>query len=80
MELDIKRPVVWLDFSGGHFYEYGGLYGDLLAQLEDIELLFELVSGTDVPLPARLRRLLAGLYRKFGERVVVLIDEYDKPI
>ena len=73
------RPVVRIDFSGGHFTEPGGLHADLRAQLEDIESEFG-VSGTGDVMPIRLRRLLRDLHRRSGRRVVVLVDEYDKPI
>ena len=75
----VRRPVVRIDFSGGHFTEAGGLRQELLAQLEDIESRAGLTGGTDA-LPARLRRLLEGLHRRSGRRVAVLVDEYDKPI
>ena len=61
----VRRPVVRLDFSGGHFTEPGGLHGELLAQLEDIESKAGLDGGTDA-LPARLRRLLAGVASPVG--------------
>ena len=76
----VRRAVVRIDFSGGIFNEPGGLHGELLAQLEDIEAFFGLAGGAGAPLPARFRRLLVGLHRRSGRRVVVLVDEYDKPI
>ncbi|MDE0268767.1 MAG: ATP-binding protein [Acidimicrobiaceae bacterium] len=78
------RPVVCLSFGSGYFTERVGLSTDLLAQLERIESeagVHDAGLGCEaVALPGRFRRLLAELHRRWGRRVVVLVDEYDKPI
>ena len=75
----VRRPVVRIDFSGGHFMEPDGLRVDLNAQLEDIGSEFDLAcAGADVSV--RFRRLVRDLHQRSGRRVVVLVDEYDKPI
>ena len=75
----VSRPVVHLSFGSGDFTTAGGLYEDLSARMEDAESAAGFADDADA-LPARLRRLLAKLHRRSGRRVVVLIDEYDKPI
>ena len=50
-----------------------------MLQLEDLEEEAE-IAVRRVSAPARLRRLLQALHRKAGQRVAVLVDEYDKPI
>ena len=74
------HPVVRLSFAG-NFDEPEALGEDLLAQLAIIERDAGLAPGPEgVGAPGRLRDLLNRLHRKTGQQVVVLVDEYDKPI
>ena len=74
------HPVVRLSFAG-IFSEPGGLEGVVSNQLRIIERNFGLdpAPPTDKG-PQRFRDLLSRLHRNTGKRVVVLVDEYDKPI
>ena len=74
------HPVVRLSFDGvGN--EPGDLAGDIHAQLQIAESDAGLDPAPDgLSGPARLRALLHRLHRKTGKQVVVLVDEYDKPI
>ena len=75
----VRSPVVKLSFGGGNFKEPGYLQASLMEQLAAIErdTFTERYSETA---PGRLRDLLAALHRRGGQRVAVLVDEYDKPI
>ena len=73
------HPVVRLDFGSGDFKQQGYLQEDAAAQLAAIEQREGMVSET-ASVPVRLRRLLEALHQRSGRRVVVLVDEYDKPI
>ena len=75
----VRHPVVRLDFGSGDFKEPGYLHKEAMAQLDAIEDEAE-VEGRYDTAPARLRHLLRTLHRQSGQRVVVLVDEYDKPI
>ncbi len=75
----VRRPVVRLDFSSGGFKVPGRLHQDAMAQLDGIERRNGVQAG-DAPAPIRFRRLIEDLHESSGERVVVLVDEYDKPI
>ncbi len=75
-----KHPVVRLSFDGKHS-EPGDLEADVHAQLAIAERDAGLSSAAGAMTgPARLRDLLDRLHRKAGRQVVVLVDEYDKPI
>ena len=76
---DARRPVLRLDFSGGNFADPGWLGEDAAEQLEALERNAG-VAMSKGSAPARLRRLIAQLHERAGRRVVVLVDEYDKPI
>ena len=74
-----RHPVVRLSFGGGNFKEPETLHEDVAFQLEDLEDAAG-IAPREAGAPPRLRRLLRALHRQTGQRVVVLVDEYDKPI
>ena len=77
----VSRPVVRIDFSGGLFTDPGGVRDAVRAQLFGIERREGLANDyADLSEPGRLALLLEELHRRSGRRVVVLVDEYDKPI
>ena len=75
----VRHPVVRLDFGSGDFKEPGYLHEDAAAQFAAIERRAG-VAAEGGSAPVRFRRLLEELHRRSGRRVVVLVDEYDKPI
>ncbi len=74
-----RHPVVRLSFGGGSFKDAEFLIEDVALQLEELEVAAG-IEPRAARGPARLRRLLRELHRKTGQRVAVLVDEYDKPI
>ncbi len=76
----VRHPVMRLSF-GGKYNERGELEKDIIEQLESIEQQYGLEPAIRSDSGARrLRNVIQRLERKTGEQVVVLIDEYDKPI
>ena len=75
----VRHPVLRLDFGAGDFAEPGWLAEDAAEQLDALAESAGIVLG-DGSAPARLRRLIVALHERAGRRVVVLVDEYDKPI
>ncbi len=73
------HPVLRLDFGSGDYEQPDWLAEDAETQLEAIEKRTGASTGSGSP-PARFRRLIAELHERCGQRVVVLVDEYDKPI
>ncbi|MYB34657.1 MAG: ATP-binding protein [Gammaproteobacteria bacterium] len=77
----VRYPVVRLSFGGGNYDQPGSLENNLLNQIYGIEKEFNLESLPSVRTgPERLHNLLRRLHHETGERVVVLVDEYDKPV
>jgi hypothetical protein len=74
-----RYPVLRLSFGGGVVNsreELGKKIGELLADNEQ-----HVGVVTDAPTPSgRFRQLIRRTHAQYGERVVVLVDEYDKPI
>ena len=75
----VRHPVVRLSFGGGHFREPGHLHANVMAQFDAIESGAVAAPGYAAAAD-RFRHLLQALHRWAGRRVVVLVDEYDKPI
>ena len=75
-----RRAVVRLSFAGGNFRRPGELQASVMQQLAGAERRAGL-PASEVPTPSgRFAGLLEALHESTGERVVVLVDEYDKPI
>ncbi len=74
-----RFPVLRLSFGGGSYKETGYVEASLMEQLAGIErragVLPEYATAT-----GRLGALLEALHLQAGQPVVVLVDEYDKPI
>ena len=72
-------PVVRLDFGGLNATKPGDLEEDVLAQLLNLESASGM-QARHTSGPRRLEDLVRTLHRDSGQRVCVLVDEYDKPI
>jgi len=75
-----KHPVIRLDlnawtYSKGVESLYSTIFSELQSQSEKFEIELE---KTDVI--SQFKYLIRKVYDKAGERAVVIIDEYDKPI
>ncbi|MCY3818517.1 MAG: ATP-binding protein [Gammaproteobacteria bacterium] len=75
----VRHPVLRLDFSRGDFRQPGYLHANLMAQLDAVERRQSVQSGYATA-PERFGHLIEALHERAGQRVAVLIDEYDKPI
>ena len=76
----VRHPVVRLSFDGKHD-EPGDLECSISNQLASAERRTGIDPGSPVPInPERLRNLLERLHEAAGRQVVILVDEYDKPI
>ena len=74
-----RHPVLRLSFGGGNFKEPGFLEANFMEKLAAIEREAQ-VSAEYATVPGRFANLIAALHRQAGRAVVVLVDEYDKPI
>ena len=75
----VRYPVVRLDLGGWGSGEPEDLHEDVMAQLEGEAEAAGIAARYDTA-PARFRHLIRALHRQAGQPVVVLVDEYDKPI
>ncbi len=74
-----EHPVLHLDFSGKAYDGKEVLLKVLDDALCKWEEEYGSVNRSDVP-GIRIGNVVEAAYRKTGRRVVILIDEYDKPI
>ena len=75
----VEYPVLHFRFGGGNFNQPGGLQKNILDQLTDLEDEAGVKSKHETE-SGRLTYLLKELVKEKGQRVVILVDEYDKPI
>jgi len=76
---DTKFPVIRFSFGSGNFNNPDYLPQNLMAQLDRLETQFNFKSGYQT-CPERFQALMQHLTEHTGKTVVVLVDEYDKPI
>lgn len=80
MDVDWTRsPVLHFDLNSENFRESNGLEKLLSRLLDEYEEEYNIIDKTDT-LAGRFSRLIKGAYKVTGRKVVILVDEYDKPL
>ena len=75
----VHSPVIKLSFSQGNFHEPDDLRANLNAQLKAIEERTGIQRYSDSA-SFRLGHLIRTLHERTGQRVVLLVDDFDKPV
>ena len=76
-----KYPVIRFDLSNGKYYEKELVHGTINAIIEQQERKFGITKPQDpTNYDVRLTKLIETAYNQTGEKVVILIDEYDAPM
>lgn len=76
-----KYPVIHLNLSSGKYYEKERFHGTLDSILHDHEERWGVSFIKDeYNYDARLTAVIKAAYEQTGEKVVILIDEYDAPM
>ena len=75
----VRYPVLRFDFSSGNYQGPDDLRKEVAVQLDALENEAK-VSPRDENASARLQHLMKVLHERSGQRVVLLVDENDKPI
>ena len=75
-----KYPVISFDFNGLSNQEKNPLRSYLFSQIVATEKKYNIIPEDTDDLGLRFRRLIPALHEVTGQQVVVLIDEYDKPL
>ncbi len=74
-----KHPILHLDLNTGKYDSEGSLDIVLNDTLAEWEAEYG-TSPTETTFELRFKGLVRRAYEKTGERVVILVDEYDKPM
>ncbi|MGP1454450.1 MAG: ATP-binding protein [Treponema sp.] len=78
----LEYPVLYFDFNVGKYTDTGALNERLHVMLSEAESVY----GTSTPkeeqpfFASRFEKLLKRVYQQTGKQVVILVDEYDKPL
>lgn len=76
----LAYPVIHIDMNGADYTLEGSLEERLNSILSGYEKEFEIAENQGSNPQERFRSLITNLYEKTGRQVVVLVDEYEKPI
>ncbi len=75
----IEYPVIKISFGADNYPDLDCLRSQENSILSDYEKKYD-VEVSDFRAAPRLKNLIRAAYEKTGKQVVILIDEYDKPI
>ena len=75
-----KYPVISFDFNGLSLQEDNPLRNYLFSQIIAAEKKYGITPEDTDDLGLRFRRLIPAIHEATGQQVVVLVDEYDKPL
>ena len=74
-----KYPMLYLDFNTKNYIDEQALIDILNLHLNEWEAEYAMPKTAGAP-EDRFRQLIAALFRQTGTQVVILVDEYDKPL
>ncbi|QFY88820.1 ATP-binding protein [Magnetovirga frankeli] len=76
----IQYPVIRLSFGGGLMRDRAQLENKMQDLLRINQRSLGIPCTPDMDIPACFAELIQAAEAKYGQRVVILVDEYDKPI
>ncbi|MGP1432503.1 MAG: ATP-binding protein [Treponema sp.] len=74
-----EYPVLYLDFNTKNYIDEQALVDILNLHLNEWEIQYTIPKTAEAP-EDRFRLLIAALFKQTGKQVVILVDEYDKPL
>ena len=81
LEKEWKRyPVLRIDLSRGKYYKLDSVFSVFNLILEDYEKVYGITPTRLEEYGSRLSRIIQAAYEQTGEKVVILVDEYDAPM
>ena len=77
-----EYPVLYLDFNIGKYTDSGALNERLHVMLSEAESSYGISTSKEAQpfFASRFERLIKAAYQQTGKQVVILVDEYDKPL
>ncbi len=81
MDMDwTPTPVLHFDLNNGQYKRPNGLNDRLISHLSRYERMYDISPRMEHDIVLRFEYLIREIYRETGQRVVILVDEYDKPL
>jgi len=77
---DIHYPVIHISFNSGDFRSEQGVLDRIFDILEMNKTHLQVNCNNTQVFSACFRKFIENTYNKYQQKVVILIDEYDKPI
>lgn len=74
-----KRPVLHLDFTGVNYEDEGSLNSALGNIMLNWESKYK-ISCPETNMGIRFGKIIQTAYEQTGKKVIILVDEYDKPL
>lgn len=75
-----EYPVLHFDFNTGKYTDSAALEEKIVHHLEKWEPLYGVKPKESQSLSTRFENVIAHAYEQTGQKVVILVDEYDKPL
>lgn len=75
-----KYPIIRISFNDGDFKSKEGFKQTLYEIIKRNQELLQIKCDNDLSIEGCFRELIYRAYEKYDQKVVILIDEYDKPI
>ncbi|MDE5848607.1 MAG: ATP-binding protein [Muribaculaceae bacterium] len=75
----ISKPVLHFDLNAEDYEREDALYNILNRSLQEHEQIYGLTE-VDSTISGRFSNLIKAAYEQTGQKVVILVDEYDKPM
>ena len=78
----LEYPVLYFDFNVGKYTDTGALNERLHVMLSEAESVYGILASKEEQpfFASRFEKLLKRVYQQTGKQVVILVDEYDKPL
>jgi hypothetical protein len=77
---DTTYPVFKISLGSGDFYSKSGIENQLLFTLQSSQKKLKINCNDVYNIPSCFAESIQNTYEKYQQKVVILIDEYDKPI
>jgi len=77
---DTHYPVINISLNSGDFSTKESISESILDSLDRIKTQHQVVCKKDKLVFSCFNELIENIYQKYQQKVVILIDEYDKPI